>query len=65
MSFLWKDAKRMIVNSKGLRELALETNKNLIYKIIPNGVDTKLFKKVAEKYKFKKIYNYGGWDNFW
>ena len=55
VSSLWKDAKRMIVNSKGLRELALETNKNLFYKIIPNGVDTKLFKKVAEKYKFKKF----------
>ena len=55
VSSLWKDAKRIIVNSKGLRELALETNKNLVYKIIPNGVDTKLFKKVAERYKFKKF----------
>ena len=55
VSSLWKDAKRMIVNSKGLRELALATNENLVYKIIPNGVDTKLFKKVAEKYKFKKF----------
>lgn len=55
VSSLWKGAKRRIVNSVGLKELALETNENLVYKIIPNGVDTKLFKKVAEKYKFKKF----------
>jgi glycosyltransferase involved in cell wall biosynthesis len=55
ISLLWRDSRRMIVNSHGLKELALKTSENLIYKIIPNGVDTKLFKKVPEKYKFKKF----------
>lgn len=45
---IWKSAKLIIANSKGLRELAKKTSKVEI-KIIPNGVDINEFKPVKNK----------------
>ena len=37
---VWRKAALVVANSKGLQELALETNKKQPISIIPNGVDT-------------------------
>jgi len=50
---VWKNAKRVIANSEGLKELALKTSKIKI-DIIYNGVDTNEFKPI-KKEKSKKI----------
>ncbi|KPJ63439.1 MAG: hypothetical protein AMS15_00345 [Planctomycetes bacterium DG_23] len=40
---VWKEARRVIANSQGLKELALKTNPTQPIQIIPNGVDTEEF----------------------
>lgn len=40
---IWRGAKKVISNSEGLRELALESSPKQIVEIIPNGIDTELF----------------------
>ncbi len=40
---IWKKAAYTIANSEGLRQLALETDKNAQIDLIPNGVDTTFF----------------------
>ena len=40
---IWKDAKAVVANSQGLKELALKTRPEQRIDIIPNGVDTEKF----------------------
>lgn len=40
---IWQDAKSVVANSEGLKELALKTTPNLDIKVIPNGVDTEYY----------------------
>ena len=40
---VWKEARRVIANSEGLKELALKTNPTQPIQIIPNGVDIEEF----------------------
>ena len=42
--FLWREAKGVIANSKGLQELAMKSSSEIKVQIIPNGVDRDLFK---------------------
>lgn len=51
----WQNAKAVIANSKGLKKLALKTAPNIKIDVIPNGVDTQLFKPLPENKKFKKF----------
>lgn len=46
--FLWRDAKRVIPNSAGIRDLALETAPGQPMHVIENGVATDLFKPAPE-----------------
>lgn len=41
--FLWREAKGVIANSKGLRELASKSLPGLKIEVIPNGIDQELF----------------------
>lgn len=43
IKYIWHQAKAVITNSKGLRDLALNSFKNKPIHIIPNGVDTEFF----------------------
>lgn len=52
---VWKHARAVIANSQHLKQLALRTNPDLSIEVIPNGVNTELFKPVAESKKFKKF----------
>jgi glycosyltransferase involved in cell wall biosynthesis len=40
---IWKNAKYVVANSTGLRQLALESAPHQTVEVIPNGVDTELF----------------------
>ncbi len=55
VSCLWGQARAVIANSRGLRDLAMRTNDKLDYQIISNGVDTKFFQSQSEGTKFKKF----------
>ena len=41
---IWHDAKAVVANSKGLRELALQSSPSQLIDVIPNGVDTDFFR---------------------
>jgi L-malate glycosyltransferase len=41
--FIWKQAEKVIANSKDLKKLALKTSPNQKISVIPNGIDTKTF----------------------
>ena len=41
---LWRDARHVVANSRGLRELALRTAPGRRIEVIPNGVDTAVFR---------------------
>jgi len=58
--FIWKQADKVIANSKKLRKLAMKTAHNLNIEIIPNGIDTKTFKPNWQK-SLKKIKITTGW----
>ncbi|MDQ6985150.1 MAG: glycosyltransferase family 4 protein [Candidatus Dojkabacteria bacterium] len=49
---IWKLAKYVVPNSKGLQKLAYKTSKTVNYKVIYNGIDTEQFKPVEEDKKF-------------
>jgi len=55
---VWKNAKKVIANSSGLRELALKTRKQEI-NIIPNGVDIHEFKPKYSKNKRLELISTG------
>lgn len=40
---IWRRARRVVANSKGLKNLALETSPNQAIKVIPNGIDVDAF----------------------
>lgn len=42
--FIWKHSKKVIANSHKLKQLALQTAPNINFEVIPNGVDTDLFR---------------------
>ncbi len=46
---IWRNAKAVISNSQGLKDLALESSSQQAISIIPNGVDTKHFSPREEK----------------
>ncbi len=50
---IWKKAKFVIANSKGLREEALQTNSQQKIEVIYNGVDTNEFKPFGESRESK------------
>lgn len=52
---LWQKASKVVANSVGLADLAKQTNQQIQYQVIPNGVDTDFFKPLEEKAKFKKF----------
>ena len=51
IKILWKNAQALIVNSQKLLDLAKETYSQGDFKIIPNGVNTSLFKPNDKKFK--------------
>lgn len=51
---IWRNAKTVVVNSRWLEDLAKKTL-DRSYLVIPNGVDTNLFKPVPETDKFKQF----------
>ena len=55
IKIVWRFAKKVIANSEGLAEMANRVYPNLTIDIIPNGVDTDLFKPIDEKDKLKKF----------
>jgi len=56
---IWKNAKKVIANSKGLRELALKTAPKQKIEIIENGVDTDFFCPKEHKNKIPIILSVG------
>ncbi|MBD3329540.1 glycosyltransferase [Candidatus Dojkabacteria bacterium] len=52
---IWKHAERVIPNSQGLKELARETAPDLRIDVIPNGIDTRIFKPVPDSLKTKNF----------
>lgn len=51
----WGKAKSIVANSGWLKQMALKTAPKLSIKVIPNGVDSDLFKPMNENDKFKKF----------
>lgn len=51
----WQKAKVVVANSHSLQKLALDICSNLSIKVIPNGVDTKLFKPIKDNQKFSQF----------
>lgn len=47
----WSRARFVVANSQSLKDLALKTSPKLSLDIIPNGVDTTLFRPVSEEQK--------------
>jgi len=43
---VWKNAKKVIANSEGLKNKALETSKNQDIIVVPNGIDANYFKPI-------------------
>lgn len=52
---VWKNSKATITNSKGLKELALNSSPNQKIEVIYNGVNTEEFKPLKNKKHNKKI----------
>ncbi|MEX0569208.1 MAG: glycosyltransferase family 4 protein [Candidatus Njordarchaeota archaeon] len=50
---VWSEAKSVVANSQGLRELALKTNPNQKIEVIYNGVDTQKFRPASQKNRDK------------
>jgi glycosyltransferase involved in cell wall biosynthesis len=46
---IWRNAKAVIANSEGLKELAQKTAPRQIISVIPNGVDIDFFRPASEK----------------
>jgi L-malate glycosyltransferase len=46
---IWKNAKAVVANSEGLKELAMKTDDNVNIKVIPNGVDIEEFRPGKKK----------------
>jgi len=46
---VWKQAKAVVANSNGLRELAHRFDSNVPIEVIPNGVDSELFRPAASR----------------
>lgn len=57
---IWRNARAVVANSQGLKNLALKTLKNSPMTVIPNGVDTRYFQKsvVAETFSQKKAFTF-------
>ena len=51
---IWKNAKEVVANSEGLKDLALETYDKKEIKVIPNGIDIEEFKPKREERKGKE-----------
>lgn len=49
LRMIWKDADALVCNSEGLRELASEFCDKYPIRVIPNGVDTKLYHPAEER----------------
>lgn len=47
--WIWRKADRVVTVSDGLGRLALQTDSTLSYEVIPNGVDTDLFRPPADQ----------------
>jgi glycosyltransferase involved in cell wall biosynthesis len=58
--FIWKNAEKVVANSKDLKNLALKTAPNQNIEVIPNGVDTETFKPNWDK-SYKTIKITPGW----
>lgn len=52
---IWRQAKFVVANSQNLKKLALQTSPHQAIKIIPNGVDTSIFKPSFKTTKKKII----------
>lgn len=52
---IWRQAKFVVANSQNLKKLALQTSPHQAVKIIPNGVDTSIFKPSFKTIKKKVI----------
>lgn len=52
---VWRNAKAVIANSEGLKELAQKTDPNCIIDIIYNGIDTKQFKPTGNRNNESKL----------
>jgi len=52
---IWRNAKAVVANSDGLRNLALASSPAQKIAVIPNGIDTRLFTPVLSKKKSAKL----------
>jgi len=51
VAWIWKNSEKVIVNSSGLLALAKNTNKQIDYHLIPNGVDGDFYKPTKKKFE--------------